>query len=249
MWPWIWFDTGARLGAYFNFHLHHYGILFYFGGTLYNQNPAPWFAPLTMLSITTPVVTLVLVLMGLWASPAGPLKRFAGAAGPSPAHRRVAAGDRQVRGVKLFLPVFPYLCVLAGLGFATAARELTKPWMQRALVAVCLMPALAGVVAYRGYWLSYYNEIIGGVRGATRSGFERQYYDLAYPELREALRKPRRRPTRRRVSQPQGVRPLLRSLGPKAHGASSGRRHRRHPRASLARIPRHRSPLSYATAD
>ena len=36
---------------------------------------------------------------------------------------------------------------------------------------------------------SLYNALAGGVRGATVSGYERQYYDLAYPMLRDALAK------------------------------------------------------------
>jgi hypothetical protein len=98
-------------------------------------------------------------------------------------------------GVKLFLPAFPFIAILAGLGFAIVQREVeAHPWGNRcrgAVVAVIaaaiLFPGLLGVVAYRGTWLSYYNSLAGGLRGAVSAGHERHYYDLAYPELPRTL--------------------------------------------------------------
>lgn len=187
MWPWLWFDTANRLGAYVQFHLHHYNILFYFAGTLYDDSPAPWYAPLTMLAITTPLVTLTLALVGLVKAPASPLKRFAAIQIVAQLVAVCLPSSPKYGGVKLFMPVFPFIAVLAGLGFDMAARELEKTFHRYALLAGAMVPALIGVVAYRGYWLSYYNELIGGVRGATRAGFERQYYDLGYPAMRDAI--------------------------------------------------------------
>jgi 4-amino-4-deoxy-L-arabinose transferase-like glycosyltransferase len=188
IWPWMWFDTAARLGAYVRFHLNHYNILFFFAGTLYDDQPAPWYAPITMLLVTTPLVTLVLALVGSVKAEPSPLKRFAAIQIAAQLVAVCLPGTPKYGGVKLFLPVFPYLAMLAGLGFAAGARELARPFARYALLAACLLPSAIGVVAYRGYWLSYYNELIGGVRGATRAGFERQYYDLGYLALREALK-------------------------------------------------------------
>ena len=187
MWPWLWFDTANRLNAYVQFHLHHYNILFYFAGTLYDDTAAPWYAPLTMLAITTPLVTLTLALIGLVKAEASPLKRFATIQIVAQLVAVCLPGTPKYGGVKLFMPIFPFLAILAGLGFAMAARELGKPIQRYALLAGAMLPALVGVFAYRGYWLSYYNELIGGVRGATRAGFERQYYDLGYPAMRDAV--------------------------------------------------------------
>ncbi len=187
MWPWMWFDTAARLGAYLRFHVNHYNILFYFAGALYDDQPAPWYAPITMLLVTTPLVTLVFALVGVVKADSSPLKRFAIIQVAAQLVAVCLPGTPKYGGVKLFLPVFPFIAMLAGLGFAMAARELAKPFARYALLAGCMVPAAIGVVAYRGYWLSYYNELVGGVRGATRAGFERQYYDLGYPALRQAL--------------------------------------------------------------
>jgi hypothetical protein len=95
-------------------------------------------------------------------------------------------------GVKLFLPAFPFIAVLAGLGFGPLEGERVRAalprWVLPLTAAVVLLPGIAGIAAYRGAWLSYYTEYIGGLRGATEAGLERQYYDLAYPELAQALR-------------------------------------------------------------
>lgn len=217
-WPWLWFDTLARLNAYALFHLQHYGILFYFRGTLYGDTPAPWSAPWLMTALTVPLPLFVLGVWGaalaaraLWRRTSSRLPRFADAeALREPAARMGALALMQALaqlvavslpgvpvygGVKLFLPAFPFLAILAGWAFAQIERELGRealaPARRAALVwgtaALVLLPGLLGAAAYRGALLSYYNELAGGLRGATRAGFERQYYDLAYAEIGEAL--------------------------------------------------------------
>jgi len=95
-------------------------------------------------------------------------------------------------GEKLFLPLLPFAAVLAALGFRLLATELAALSCRRgvpvALPTLLLAPGLVGAVVYRDTPLSYYNELAGGLRGATAAGFERQYYDLAYPEIARALR-------------------------------------------------------------
>ena len=59
--------------------------------------------------------------------------------------------------------------------------------MVPATAALLLLPGFAGLVLYRGAWLSYYAEWTGGVRGAARTGVETQYYDLAYDALADDL--------------------------------------------------------------
>ena len=50
-WPWIWFDTGARLAAYAAFHLHHvYYNMAYFGVN-YFQPPFPASYAFVMTSV------------------------------------------------------------------------------------------------------------------------------------------------------------------------------------------------------
>lgn len=175
-WPWLWHDTAARLAAYIAFHVRHYPIYFYFFGHLYGTPPAPWYAPLKMLLLTTPVVTLVLAALGVRKN------RFALLQIGFQLAAVCAPGVPKYAGVKLFIAIFPWLCVLAGDGLAKVLDELPLK-LRPVLATLVILPALVSVIAYRGYWLTYYNEL-------TRipTAYETQYYDLAYPALRDALR-------------------------------------------------------------
>jgi hypothetical protein len=218
-WPWMWFDTRARIGQYLDFHLHHYGILFLYFGRIYENPPAPWHAPFVMTAITTPPLTLLASLLG-----AAVALRAAGRRGLEPLGLpgRPAVRARQPRrdlgvwlmtnaavaigaaaflgapkygGVKLFLPLFPCLAVLGGMGieatvqwvrvrFARARDGLLLPV---AAVGAVVLPAAIALARIHPYELSYYNVLVGGLPGAVRVGFERQYYDLFYARLADWL--------------------------------------------------------------
>src|SRR5205823_3349228 len=48
------------------------------------------------------------------------------------------------------------------------------------VVALACAPGFVASVAFRGgYALSYYGELVGGLRGAVARGYERTYYDVA----------------------------------------------------------------------
>ncbi|MEZ4271218.1 MAG: hypothetical protein R3C68_07235 [Myxococcota bacterium] len=100
-------------------------------------------------------------------------------------------------GVKLFLPAFPFIAVLAGLGFAATEQQIRQRATKRftlyiaSIAVLALLPGIIGIARYRGAWLSYYNAAVGGLRGATDAGYERQYYDLAYPQIAQGLNKHR----------------------------------------------------------
>jgi hypothetical protein len=99
------------------------------------------------------------------------------------------SGGPKYGGVKLFLPLFPPLAALAGWAVEWLAGLLRRRWPRR-----WTGPALATALALPGavslWWihpceLSYYNALVGGLPGAVRAGFERQYYDLVYVDLVE----------------------------------------------------------------
>lgn len=213
-WPWLWFDTFERVGAYVQFHLKHYGIYFLYFGRLYDKDPyAPWTMPFVMAAITIPLGISVLALLGGvlglpkvgWRILKGDAVREAGAEGKAAAREgelilwvglnalvalaTVAfSGGAKYGGAKLFMPFFPFWCLLAGYG-GLRMLELAARANRRASVAAvsCLAlvggSALAQQVRYFDVPLSQYNGLVGGLRGATAAGFERQYYDLAFRDL------------------------------------------------------------------
>jgi hypothetical protein len=102
-------------------------------------------------------------------------------------------------GVRLFLPTFFFLAAFAGWGAVALADGLARlfrarrAWLPRAAVAaLVLVPSTYQLVKIHPYELSYYNELVGGPRGAWGSGrFELTYwYDAFNPRtLAEINRK------------------------------------------------------------
>jgi Dolichyl-phosphate-mannose-protein mannosyltransferase len=75
-------------------------------------------------------------------------------------------------GIRLFLPAFGVLAILAGLGAAWLSG---RRW-GRVVVAAALIEGAASVAVMMPVPLSYYSPIVGGLPGATRLGMEPTYY-------------------------------------------------------------------------
>lgn len=148
----------------------------------------PWHHAPVMSLITLPIGTVVLFLVSLdlvvRRGPVRPLAILCAvqigfwmallALPSSPNHD----------GVRLWLPMFPFVAILAGLGFArlTGAMRLRVPTAGPAVIGTLLLgslfffPALLGTVRSSPYMLSYYGELIGGVPGAAKAGMEATYW-------------------------------------------------------------------------
>ena len=213
LWPWIWNDTLKRLNDYMGFHLKHYGIYFYYFGHIYEKPFAPWHAPFVMTLITTPPLTIIAAISGIILTCITLFKVY----------RRYTTNidSRQVvfyelvlinafitigtvafpnvpkyGGVKLFLPFFPFLAILSGIGIQGLYEYITKKiktgiidgiFQRYALTAITILifaiPAIYSTFKIHPYHLSYYNAFIGGLQGALKAGMERQYYDIFYTDL------------------------------------------------------------------
>ncbi len=86
-------------------------------------------------------------------------------------------GERQLLGS------FPFLACLAGVGAEFLRAWLARwrgavlaAWLVGGLVAATIGSAAAATWHYRSAPLSYYTELIGGVRGAAKLGLEPTYY-------------------------------------------------------------------------
>lgn len=204
-WPWLWDDTWSRLGAYIMFHWQHWQISVMYFGRVYTV--APWHYPLVMTAITLPPVTLVLALVGgmrvaqVWRVQRSPGQADARAA----AMALVLLGlvmnlvpnclpsTPKYGGVRLFLPIFPYIAVLAAVGLRAVLDWVVvdklrghgdKGRLGKQVTALVVALALAGPIKALGrfvpYHLSYYNCFIGGLPGATRAGMEPTYWGESY---------------------------------------------------------------------
>ena len=181
-WPWLWPAPVARIGAYL-FPRWRVAIPVQYFGRVYAG--APWHYPLVLTLATIPIGILFLALVGA----ARAVRRFR----ESPLlallliNVAVALGPfllpwlPKYDGVRLWLPAFPFLALLAGVGAArcwvwVAERSKKRPWRPLFVTAVFFLSQAAATVWVHPCELSYYNALVGGLRGADRLGLEPTYW-------------------------------------------------------------------------
>jgi hypothetical protein len=201
-WPWLWHDTWPRLVEYFAFFAEHAHLGVFYLGEKYGGPglpPAPWHFPLVMLAVTTPLLTLLLFLAGaldamrkLRSNSLGALFLFYILVTMAVACRPSAA---KYDGVRLFLPLFPFLALLAGGSVATLASWFSrvKPGFSlslfrrsiegrtligAALIVLVLLCGMASIGSVAPRYLSYYNLLTGGP-GKAAQWFEITYWGEA----------------------------------------------------------------------
>ena len=98
-------------------------------------------------------------------------------------------------GIRLFLPMFPYVALLAGCGFAWVWERASgsKSTDRSLLIGLVLgvlffVPPYVQTVRVAPLHLSYYNEVVGGARGAARAGMEATYWlEAVTPDFLERV--------------------------------------------------------------
>ncbi len=91
-------------------------------------------------------------------------------------------------GVRLFLPTFFFLAAFSGWGAIVLADFLARlirapaRYTRLAISGVVLGSAAFSLLRVHPYELSYYNELIGGPRGAWQRGFELTYWYDAFTD-------------------------------------------------------------------
>ena len=200
-WPWLWHDTGLRIIGYLASKLDRAPIPVHYLGVTYQAGEAPWHYAILMTAVTVPVVLLLLAaagasrITGRGRVREGTALLLLGLAASLAPFFLPAA--RKYDGVRLFLPAFPVIACLAGCGLDRLTRAAGRAVMlilsrrrpgdwehrhskavQLALSAGILVLAASAMVTFRmhPYQLSYYNSIVGGLRGAERLGLETTYW-------------------------------------------------------------------------
>jgi Dolichyl-phosphate-mannose-protein mannosyltransferase len=180
--PW-WTDPLTGLERFFRSNLtraQSIPIPVLFLGTIY-QTPAvslPWYNTIVWTIFVTPVGFLLLGLVGAYRAVARIKTEPVGllilghwlfllalrAAPHTPGHD----------GVRLFLPAFGVLALLAGLGTALIGERLVKA--VRWLASASLAEGLVSVLVMMPTPLAYFSPLVGGLPGAAWLGMEPTYY-------------------------------------------------------------------------
>ncbi|HEX5100031.1 MAG TPA: glycosyltransferase family 39 protein [Polyangiaceae bacterium] len=194
-WPWLWFDTGERVLAWFEFHLGHDYYNMEFLGRTYWKPPMPRLYAWVMTLGTVPLVTLVLGALGLFDTVRAFVRGKEASrvvvdalwlVGIATSYAPWWSSDTPIfGGTKHWLTAYPFLCLLAGRGFVlTLARVRAllpeRPFVARALPAALAAAVLVGpcvmAVHAHPYGLSFYTPLVGGVPGAASLGLNRTFW-------------------------------------------------------------------------
>lgn len=200
-WPWLYHNTWQRVIEYINFHVNHYRIGYWFLGKYYL--PPPWYAVFVILWAVLPLTFIILAGIGGSRAKRGAtdngltwLLIISAVIAIMPFFTGVAL---LYDGERLFMPIFPYLAGLAGIGFGWIMKKIgtitlfKRSQGLRVLLTIVvgllfILPSLMGILKYYPHLLSYYSETVGGIKGATRIGLETTYWNEAYPDVFPILR-------------------------------------------------------------
>jgi len=197
--PYLWHRTLPRLSLFVFDSVSrsirpetNFAVFFF--NTQYDSAAAPWYYPFFMTAVSVPEAVLILAVIG-----AGAMFRLK----PQRAVLAlllISAAFVLCMGLfpggvlhdvnRLMLPALPFLAGLAGCGFFVLVRYLAERCHQiEALQAVrhlraklvgvifllALVPPMLELLVYHPYELSFYNRLVGGIRGAYQRGLEVTY--------------------------------------------------------------------------
>jgi len=169
----------------------------YYLGTQFGY-VVPWHEAIVLFMVTTPVSLLVLAGLGTLRGAVLREDRIAVlcviqflffmglmALPSSPNHD----------GIRLFLPMYPFVALLSGVGFGWIVERIRSGTRgQQASLAIAaagllfFLPPYVQSMRIAPFYLSYYNETIGGLSGAEQRGMEVTYwYDSITPGFLEQL--------------------------------------------------------------
>ncbi len=190
-WPWLWHSPLSRFSHYLILKIARSVIPVYYLGNTYGQEAAPWHYPFLMTLITTPVAPLVFAAIGIAITAKDKFKDRIAALFILGALINIVIcalpSAQKYDGVRLFLPAFPFVASIAGIGFFRVVCELARRWHisnAKPIALLLLSLSVIPLIRIHPYELSYYNMLVGGLKGAERRGFESTYWgDTATDEL------------------------------------------------------------------
>ena len=179
-WPFLWDHPLSKGIGYLTTKIQHDLVPAYYLGKTYSDVPAPWHYPFVTFWATTPSVQLACLFVGWMHCLSGRgdqarllpwvvLAFLLPCALPS-----VGKYD----GVRLFLTGIAFSAVMAGIGLSELARMLHRRWGgPLGTLPVCAFAlGAAHCLSVYPHFLSYYSDLVGGVRGAQAMGFETTYW-------------------------------------------------------------------------
>jgi hypothetical protein len=89
-------------------------------------------------------------------------------------------------GLRHFLFILPPVFIFTGFAFEFIVNRIVTVWLHAGLIAVLLLPGIAGMIQLHPYQYTYYNSFVGGTGGAFRR-YETDYWLTCYKDAVESL--------------------------------------------------------------
>lgn len=188
-WPVLWGDPVGQFLAHVGQTTEFTSFSVLYSGSHYEFTNLPWhYLPwLLMIQLTLPAVAAVVVGMGhaIWRGLTHRSDRlglvvialWAGV----PAAAVVFGWVSVYNNFRHELFILPPLFVLAGMGLQWASQVPLQRYLKIALVALLILPGLAGIIRLHPYEYIYYNVLVGGTGGAA-GRYEMDYWCTSYRE-------------------------------------------------------------------
>jgi hypothetical protein len=189
-WPWIWTNTIPRVLDHLEHFLVHIqtNTWFHHQAWGWDSDPMPWYYPLEMILVTTPIFTVLLGVLGLYLCLRQRDEEHRGRLFALllivPLAVACAPGTPRYDGVRLLLPAVAFVPVILGVGLGhlrdliSAHRPAALGSPQRvflantAVIALVSIPGYIGIARAHPYELGFYNTFVGGIAGAEKRGYE-----------------------------------------------------------------------------
>ncbi|HLE22696.1 MAG TPA: hypothetical protein VI701_00155 [Anaerolineales bacterium] len=194
-WPYLWgnpwprFVESVRTMTAFPWQ----GDILY-RGALWDAHGTPWHYLPFLLAVQMTVPFLGIALVGVGVAVVAAVRRsidrfpilvllgwFS-----APIIAAVALHSTVYDNTRQFLFVLPPIFVLAGLGLEATLRRTRRPLLQVLIVGLVLAPGILAILQLHPYEYIYYNEFVGGTRGAFRR-YETDYWCTSYRQAIEKL--------------------------------------------------------------
>lgn len=168
------------------------GILF--EGQVLSPEALPWYYLPKMMAIQFTLPLVVLAPVGLSAAASRVMKRAIHVSEMLmlcawfvvPILAVIVLRSTVYGNFRQFLFVTPPLFVLAVMGADAILTRFRSRLASGVLVAIILIPGVAGIIRLHPYEYVYYNALVGGVRGAFRS-YEMDYWCTSYRQAMEEV--------------------------------------------------------------
>ena len=198
--PYLWHQTGLRVLEFLYEGISrgyradaNFGVFFL--NQILSSQQLPWHYPFYIVAVTTPEPILLLALVGIpsaiWLREQRSILLLLTLNATFVLILGVLPGAVLHDGVRQLLSTLPFIAALSGVGFFVLTAALVnvarrseslqrianlKAKITAALfVLVCVNPAIDLYLTHP-FQLSYYNRLVGGIRGAYERGLETTYF-------------------------------------------------------------------------